>query len=272
MRRFLLALAAFLCVSAAAHAETTYERVIRTGTIRCGYYTWEPMLAKDINSGQMRGGLVEIMEEIGKRLSLKIEWTEEAPMTTYIEGTQSGRYDMGCGPLYVLGSRARLVHFVTPMLYSPMQMAVRADDHRFDSGNLSAFDSASLTLAVQEGEAGAIVTRQKFPSAKLDAIPPMSEYSQLFQEVMTGKADAAVIAPSAFYEFEKTNPGKLRMLPEAVTNNEIAYGVSNNDFAFASMIDGAVREVVNDGTVAEIMRRHDMLKSMPVPVPSVRQE
>jgi hypothetical protein len=48
--------------------------------------------------------------------------------------------------------------------------------------------------------------------------------------------------------------------------------VPNNDFAFASMIDGAVREVVNDGTVAEIMRRHDMLKSMPVPVPSVRRE
>ncbi|HOO50986.1 MAG TPA: hypothetical protein PLK94_06835, partial [Alphaproteobacteria bacterium] len=79
-----------LPVVAAENAkETAYERVIRTGTLRCGYLTYPPLLMKDLKTGEMSGVAHDIMTEIGKRLSLDIEWTEEVGTDVMLQGIAS---------------------------------------------------------------------------------------------------------------------------------------------------------------------------------------
>ncbi len=130
---------------------------------------------------------------------------------------------------------------------------------------LDFFNTPGLTFGVIEKEAGDEITRQKFPQAKTDTLPLISKYSQLFQEVATKKADAAVIVAFSFFDFDKSNPGKLVLLPLIVSKSEVDFAPPNKDIAFANMIDGAVREIMIDDTVKNILKKHNQLKFFPVP-------
>src|ERR1700722_20209029 len=57
--------------------ESAYDRVMRTQTIRCGYVLRTPLLVKDPNTAQLSGLFYEYVENLGKALHLKIEWSEE---------------------------------------------------------------------------------------------------------------------------------------------------------------------------------------------------
>ena len=114
----LLLLLPNLARAADAGRDSVYDRVIRTGTIHCGYFLWPPFLEKDVNTGKMSGLSYDIMEEIGKQLSLKIEWAEEVNFASMFEGFASGRYDMICGPMFPTPARARASDFTIPLFYS----------------------------------------------------------------------------------------------------------------------------------------------------------
>ena len=63
--------------------ESAYERVIRTGIIRCGYFVWPPFLAIDPNTNKKSGIFFDIVEEILfklKRLHKKLI-IKELPFT-----------------------------------------------------------------------------------------------------------------------------------------------------------------------------------------------
>lgn len=88
-------------------ATSTYDRVISTGTIRCGYIPYPPGSFKDPNTGKLTGVFVETMEEAARRLDLKVQWTEEVGWATMIEGLQTNRYDMVCTPVWENATRGR---------------------------------------------------------------------------------------------------------------------------------------------------------------------
>src|SRR5512135_1712075 len=53
--------------------ETLKERVIKAGVIRVGYLATTPQqLAKDPKTGQLYGMFYDVVEEMGKKLNLKI--------------------------------------------------------------------------------------------------------------------------------------------------------------------------------------------------------
>lgn len=54
-----------------------YDRVIKSGTIRCGYLPYPPYCMKDPNTNKLSGIFVETIELVGKRLDLKIVWSDE---------------------------------------------------------------------------------------------------------------------------------------------------------------------------------------------------
>src|SRR5271167_4377726 len=91
----------FLCSCAmsadhgqAQQKESLYDRVIRTGKIRCAYVIYYPDCIKDPNTGKLSGIGIEAIELIAKKLGLTAEWTEEVGWGTMMEGLQTGRYDL----------------------------------------------------------------------------------------------------------------------------------------------------------------------------------
>src|SRR5580704_8643017 len=131
--------------------ESTYERVIRTGEIRCAYEPYAPALSKDPNTGQLSGIFYDVMQEVGRRLNLKINWVEEVGYGVIPEGFVTDRYDAFCNTVFPTAERSRGGAFTIPICYSAVDDFVRADDHRFDN-DLPKLDDPAVKFSGKDGD------------------------------------------------------------------------------------------------------------------------
>lgn len=249
------------------HAETAYERVMRTKTIRCGYGMWPPhVLTKDPNTGVISGWAAEIIEKLAARASLKVEWVEETGWNAYAEGLNSGRFDVFCATSFLRGELAGQMRYSMPVTYSVVHFFTRADDHRFDT-DLSILNDAKYSVAVMDGEISQRYPAEKYPNAKQVAITQMADIMQLFLDVQTGKADGVFNDPSIARAFAEKNPGTIRQVttqPVVVYAN--AYGVGFNQPDMQSLLNTGLTEMVNLGEIDAIISKYDATRSYFLPV------
>lgn len=243
--------------SAPTHKETVYERVMRTGTIRCGYGLWGEYLNKDPNTGKMGGIFYDYMEELGKGLGLKIEWTEETGWAEYISGLNANRFDAFCTLVALNAQRARQADFVGPIFYMASDIFVRDGDVRFD-GNPAKLNSPDITMLTYEGDIYEKISNREFPKAKKMQLPSMSTEAELFLSVATGKADATITETSVGLDFIKKNPGKLRIvkLNGPFRFIPVTISIKGGEYQLQRMLDIATMELTNMGVIDSILKRH----------------
>ncbi len=190
--------------------ETTYDRVMRTQTIRCGYLVYSPFIKMDVNTKELSGLTVETMEEIGKQLGLKIEWAEELSLSTAFETINMNRYDMLCIPFWMTPPRIKVSQPTVPMYFDGYFAFSRKGDDRFKGGYKS-IDDPTVTIAVQEGAAIQHMVPSYFPKSKVIEEMALTNPTQQLMDVMTKKADVAFVEMTTFKDFEKTNPDKVQV-------------------------------------------------------------
>jgi len=237
--------------------ETTYERVIRTGEIRCAYAVYEPPLIKDLNTGKLSGIFYDVMEEVGRRLNLKINWVEEVGYGTIAAGFETDRYDAFCNTVWPTPERSRAASFTIPLYYSPVDILIRADDHRFDS-DPSKLNSPDYIFAVKDGDVSDTFVKQIFPNAKTTSIPDMADTSQLLVDVTNKKADAAINSPELLYQYLDKNPGALRDLtpdhPINAAPNTIM--IKPDQYQFKMMLDVTLQGLLNSGFIDAELKKY----------------
>ena len=238
--------------------ETTYERVIRTGEIRCAYSPYAPALSKDPNTGELSGIFYDVMTELGHRLNLKINWTEEVGYGVIAEGFQTNRYDAFCNIVWPTAERSRAASFTIPLYYSAAGIFVRSADHRFDK-DFSKLDDSLVTFSGRDGDVSATCATAAFPKAKIIGIPQLSDTAQTLDDVTHKKADATINEPSLLFQYLEKNPGTLRNIaadhPIRVSPNTIE--IKPDDYQFKVMLDTTLQELINSGFVEKIIRKYD---------------
>ncbi|MDD5586861.1 MAG: transporter substrate-binding domain-containing protein [Alphaproteobacteria bacterium] len=239
-------------------AETVYDRVTRTGVIRCGYTPYSVGLMKDPNTGKLGGIYYDIVQELAKNLSLKAEYVEEVGWGQQIEGLNNDRFDLICSPTSLNSGRARAADFTIPLYYSPVTIWARANDARFD-GNMAAINDPSVKISTLDGEQTAVFARNFFPKAQQVALPQMSPFSDLMMQVTANKADVTFAEPFAVHEFMETNPNSLRQVktakPLVIVPNVMP--VKRDQFAFKEMIDNGLRELFNTGFIDRAIDKYE---------------
>lgn len=243
--------------SAETKKESAYDRVIRTGTIRCGYAISPPVMVKDPNTKKLSGMDYDIWESISKELGLKIEWAEEAGWGNFIEGLRSNRYDAFCSQLWPDPARSKFLTVAGPVTYSLLYVYVRADDMRFD-GNLDALNDPSVTFPAIDGDVSMSMVQTYFPKAKILTLPQTATLSDIFMSITAKKADAIPLDPAMFLNFDKNNPGQLRKVenvPSSVVFNSY-YGFNVGEVELRDMVDLVLRTMVNDGRLDKIAKSY----------------
>jgi len=233
-----------------------YKRVMQTGTIRCGYGMFPPYCMKDPNTGKLSGIFVEILDEAGKNLGLKIDWKEEVGWGSIIEGLETGRYDLVPTGVWPNASRGRHASFSTPLFYNALNVYVRANDHRFD--NLQAINSDKVTIATIDGYVNQEMAKSCFPKAHRLTHPDLCDGGQVFLDVATKKADVTLNDPSLAVLFLKNNPGTIRNIskkPIAIESNTMMFKIGEP--AFKSMLDTALTELINTGYVDKVLDKYE---------------
>lgn len=240
----------------AGDKESTFDRVMRTGTIRCGYFTWAPFLMKDPNTGEFSGIYHDVIEDIGKQLSLKIEWTEDTGQSNPFEGMKTGRFDMFCGPITPTPDRAKQVAFTDPFFYIPYLAYGRANDNRFKN-NLSAINNPAIKIAVIDGEFAYEIVKRDFPKASLLTLPALSDGSQVMLSVTTKKADIFLNDSAATSVFMEKNPNQVKPVSTTPLRTLSAVIVlPQNDMAFKTMIDTVLKLQIGDKVVDGILKKY----------------
>jgi len=239
------------------HVESTFERVIRTGKIRCSYASYPPYCIKDPNSGKMSGIFVEVLEKIGDKLEMKIEWVEEVGWGTIFEGLQSGRHDMFGAGLWQNSSRSKIGFFSKPLFYNGIRIWVRADETRVKA--LKDINSESIRLTVQDGAMDDVISRIDFPKAQRVSIPQLNPWSDNLLNTISGKADVSLSELGPVHEFMVKNPGTLKEVeigrPIRVFAN--CYAFKTGETQFKLMIDATIDELYFDGSIEEILTKYE---------------
>lgn len=242
----------------AADNESAYERVLKTGKLRCGYVIYNPVVSKDLENGSVSGILPDILEELGKKLNIEVEWTEEIPFTTQFEGLQTGRYDMVCTALWGWPQQARVAELIGPLYFYPLGVWVRTDDNRFNN-NLDAINSSEITISGVDGTYPLDAARNDFPNANVISLPETAEYSQPLLDVMTKKADVTFFDNNMGQLFDEANPGKLKNItidpPYRIFGSFLA--VNKGEHNLDSMLQSVIDLMLLDGSIDKILKKYE---------------
>lgn len=238
--------------------ESTYDRVTRTGKLRCAYVVYPPAIIADPTTGKLSGIIFDLMTEVGSLLDLEVQWTEEVGWGSTVETIKSGRADAICTSFWINPAEGKHLGFSIPLYYTALHPYVRYDDTRFDANPLL-LNSANVRVSSGDGEMAMIIAKQDFPDAAIVALPNLTDVGQQMLDVVTNKADVTFIGSYTGAAFLANNPGKLKKLnpdePIRLFANTVAIPI--DDSAFKSMLDAALLQLLLSGHVDKTISRYE---------------
>ncbi len=238
--------------------QTTYDKIIESGKIRVGYISYPPSFIKDPNTGEYSGIFNDVLQEIGKKLGVKIDYTEEVGWGTMIEAINSGRVDLIATGVWPTTERGKHVDFTNPLYYSTVRTYVRAGDNRFD-GDLSKINNSNIKISSIDGEMTSIIAQIDYPKAKQVSLTQINDVSQVLLDVATGKADVTFAEPAVALEYMSKNPGQIKEVkdvkPVRVFPNAMIVG--KGEVEFSSTLNIAIEELINNGFVNKIIEKYE---------------
>jgi polar amino acid transport system substrate-binding protein len=187
MAATLMAVSAVLAHSTAA-AETTLERIKRTGEIRIGYANETPF-AYTQPDGKVTGESPEIVNIVAAKIGAK---KINAVLTEWgglIPGLQAGRFDVIAAGMYVTPARLEQVLFTDPHYQLGDTLLVSKGNPK-SLNSYADIKAKSAKLAIMSGTAEVEYAKKAgIPDSQIMLVP--DTIAQL-QAVLTKRADAAV--------------------------------------------------------------------------------
>lgn len=238
--------------------ESVYDRVMRTGKIRCGYAYWAPALMKDDKTGEMSGIYYDYVEALGEAMGLEIEWSQELSLATYLQDLKAGRYDLECSGGWPNAIRGKYGEYTQPIFFTPVYAYAQHGDTQFDH-NIAAINNEKIRFAAMHGETSAMMHQRRFPDAQLVEVPPTSPLIEILYQVQFGKADVTIADSFSTQPYIDANPGTLRQViskPLRIIPNNMT--VAKGEHEFREMLDTATRELLYDGVIERILQKYDV--------------
>ena len=218
--------------------------------------TYFPGMVKDVNTGKMSGYDVDIMDEVARRMKVKVEWTAETNWPNFATDMNANKFDVLCVGYWANPVQAKFALPTIPLFYQPSYLVTRADDHRFDK-DVYKINDPNITLAVLDGDVPDTMADELFPLVKRSRLSQQTAYSQVFQDVATKKADVTIGAYEDIQGYMKTNPGKLK----AITDQPLRYFSKTLQMpvdatTLQSALNITFHDMQLDGTMDRIIKKY----------------
>ena len=179
--------------------ESTWDRILRTKTIRTGVIAGEePGFHKDMASGEWSGSQVAFARDIAATLDCKLELLE----TTYgnsVLDLQADKIDLALA-LQATPKRSMVINFTRPMYYTQLVAVLRRG---VEVRSWAEIDRPSVRIAVDRGSISETIARHFAPRAQLIAV---ADRNASTMEVTSGHADLLITSPLSAILAVKRNP------------------------------------------------------------------
>jgi len=241
-----LALAILLAGVAPAWAETTLEKIARTGTFVVGTRTGSPpfgFIDKNNNWGGFSVDLAKLVQtNLEKKLGkpVKFELKESTPATR-IPLLASGAVDLIAGTMTITRARRESLDFSIVFFVTGAQFLVKKG-----SPIKGVRDIAGKRIGAQQGSTNEKFLREKHPQAQLVVFP---DQPAAFTALAQGKIDAYTNdgVQLAGLKAKAPNPGDWDVVGEFYTYEPYGLAMRKNDTDFRNVVDFTLMEAIESG-------------------------
>jgi ABC-type amino acid transport substrate-binding protein len=237
--------------------ESAYDRVVRTGELRCGYNYWEPGLVYDDKTQKLWGFYFDVMTAFEQESGIKVVWDHVVDWGNVRPELDTGRIDAMCA-MWNTSLESRVFLFTRPFAYQTVEAIVRADDNRFDQ-DLSAINDPAVKIAVVDNATQDFIAKSDFPKAQRVGQQLLSSNAELLMAVETGKADVTFTNPGIFHGFDRANPGVLKRVAPGkamrVYGNSLTLRLDDRDLA--NLLNVSFGHLINTGKIDDLVDRYN---------------
>jgi ABC-type amino acid transport substrate-binding protein len=248
----IVALALVLPLAGPAAAETTLEKIARTGVLTIGTRTGSPPFAYINKNNEWVGFSIDLVEQaikpvIERKLGkpIKVEKKESTPPTR-IPLLQSNAVDLIAGTMTHTRSRAEQVDFSITFFVTGAQFLVRK------GSPIKGIDTiAGRRVAAQQGSTNARIIRERVPTAQLREFP---DQPAAFQALVQGQVDAYTNdgIQLAGLIAKAPNPADWQIVGDFYSYEPYGMAMRKNESDFRHLVNVGLMEAIESGRYFEL--------------------
>lgn len=217
------------------------------------------------DDGSFAGIDVEIAGKIAEKLGMELK-IHDVEFGSIVGGVQSGKYDMGMAGMTVTDERLESVNFTDSYANGVQSVIVPADSAYtsfeefytgYDADGNPAGVKEGITIGVQQDTTGDIYcsdTPTKWGFGEANVVR-YKDGPTAVQALKDGKVTAVIIDNEPAKSFVASNDG-LKILDGAYTEEDYAICIAKDNDELMTKVNGALKELIADGTVAGIIEKY----------------
>jgi ABC-type amino acid transport substrate-binding protein len=240
--------------------ESAYDRIVRTGIIRCGIYVWPPYIEKDANTGELKGFTKDILTRIIGLLELRPEFIELQPGMQK-QDLESGKVDAICGDGPWYASSIKYISYTNGYSLTPVYAYKRKGDDRITS--LSQLNSKDVKFIGLDGDLSIDLARSFYPAAQIQTLASTVDPSQLLLNVVTKKTDVTITEPVGAKKFMDSNPDTIeRVSDKPLAMYKGGFSVAKSETQLLETLNNAIEVAIDTGIIDHELDKYDPDRKM----------
>lgn len=240
----LLTVSLAACASSTKSTETSVLSMATEGTFPpYEYYDGDKLVGIDI----------EIAEAIAEKLGMTLEVTDIA-FDSIIPGVQAGKYDIGMAGMTVTDERLEEVSFSTSYA-TGVQVVIVKDGGPITSVDDLFADGANNVVGTQSGTTGFLYATWDIEDAGLGTVKSFTKSTDAVEALKNDQVDCVILDNEPAKALVAANEG-LSILDTEYAIEDYAIAVNKENTELLEKVDGALTELIADGTVQDILDKY----------------
>ena len=200
---------------------------------------------ESLEGGKIVGIEVEIVEQAARKLGVTADF-QQMDFESVLPGVQAGKFDMGMSGITITEERQKNALFTQPYFMASQAIVVLTD-----SPITCKADLTGKTISVQTG-----TTAEEYCMENGYKVQAFQANNDASSALITGKVDAWVVDNEVAVALTAQLGGQAKVLDEAMTQEPYAFAFAKGSDELVKAFDGALGELMQDGTVEAIFEKY----------------
>lgn len=205
------------------------------------------LLDKDKN---IIGYDIDLITEVCKLANCKADIKSTA-WDGIFPALQKGDYDTVISGVTITEERDKTMDFTTPYIAVGQVVLVRADEDRINSAD----DLADKVVTVQKGTTNDELASKMQSEKKIKEVKRFPTFDLAVQSLLQKDADAVLIDQVAAVGYIGVNPGKLKVVGEKITSEELGIVVREGDKTLQDAFNAALKVLKENGFMDKLYQK-----------------
>ena len=252
----IFAIIALLFLASEANAESKLQNILNSGELRVGTTgDWDPMTMKDPATNKYKGFDIDVMNELGKDMNVKVKFVP-TDWKTIVSGITANRYDISTS-VTKTPKRAEVAGFTdTYYKYGTVPLVLKKNLKKYPTW--SSLNNKKITIATTLGTSQEEKAKEFFPKSKLKSVEAPARD---FQEVLSGRADGNITSSTEANKLVIKYP-QLAIVDDGEKNPAfLAMMVSKDDKIWNDYVNKWINDKKTSGFFDSLLTKYN-LKSL----------